>query len=809
MTGSKVFAGVLLLAVVLLGSSAQGQHPPVPFVAGFERFARHGVVPENVGGQLLLAELSCVACHDSEDLALEPKRGPILTGSGNRVSADWMRAFLNNPSHTKPGTTMPDVLAFLPEADRAEAVEALVAFLASQETSFPEPKAGGGNPLPHEFWNQGDAERGEKLYHLVGCVACHQPDPQYDGGHAQPSAMSALLATLEPEDIEEMGLTESARPVTSVPLPDLADKYTNKALTFFLAEPETVRPGVRMPNLKLELVEAADLVAYLTRDASTEGKQGTAPKNPALVAQGKKLFTALSCVNCHEMDGVPPPEEAPLATKSLAQLTAADGLGCLGKPTPGLPHFGLDEPQVKSITAALTALAARDEAPAQEVSLDLTLLKQNCYACHSRDERGGVGPDREQYFETVSHVDLGDEGRLPPPLDHVGMKLTPGALAKVLEGSGDIRPHMRVRMPKYPQEIAKPLPAAFAAADQPASLSEAEVFPNHKGMEEAGRLLLNTGCVQCHPIRGESADGAVGVDLEGITQRVRPQWFLEFLRNPAELKKRTRMPSFFPNGQSGNPDILDGDMDRQIEAMWSYLKDVKSQKLPDKIEEARSQQFELVPEGRPIVLRTFMDSAGPHAIAVGNPAGVHYAFDAEKMRLAEAWRGQFLDAYGTWFVRSAPPAVPLGTDLVSFPPGLPFAMLSGGDEPWPAEDKEAAQYQFLGYRLDPAGVPTFRYVYRGYVIEDRIEALEDGGLKRLVKIKPGKGNALRGTLWFQAHQGKNLKQQNATCTEPGGVTVRLAEAEGAILWQDKKNPETKQWRVPVSTDRPLEVIYQW
>lgn len=809
MTRLRIVGGASFVVLVLVGSLARGQHPEAPFVAGFERFARHGVIEPHLGGQLLLAELSCAACHDSDDRLLEPKRGPQLTGSGNRVHADWMRQFLTSPSTAKPGTTMPDVLATLPEAERAESIEALVAFLSTQHAPFPDPKAGGGNPLPHEFWNQGDAERGEKLYHLVGCVACHQADPQYDGGHAQPSALSALLATLEPEDIEEMGLTESARPVPSVPLPDLADKYTKKALTFFLAEPESVRPGARMPNLKLELVEAADLTAYLTRDSVLEPKQKAPPANQALVEKGKKLFTSLSCVNCHEVEGVSPQAEPSLAAKSLARLSASGKPGCLGQPTPGVPHFALDQPQVKSITAALEELATRESEKSQEVPLEFSLLQQNCYACHSREERGGIGTDREQYFETVSHVDLGDEGRLPPPLDHVGMKLTSAALTKFLEGTGDVRHHMLVRMPKFPKELAKQLPAAFANADQPVDLSEAKVFPGHKGMEEAGRLLLDSGCVQCHPIKGESAAGAVGVDLEGITQRVRPQWFLEFLRNPAELKHRTRMPSFFPDGKSANPDILDGDMDRQITAMWSYLKDVKSQKLPDKIEEARSQQFELVPEDRPILIRTFMKSAGPHAIAVGSPAGVHYAFDAERMRLAEAWRGRFLDAYGTWFVRSAPPAVPLGNEVVSLPPGLPLAMLSGGDQPWPAEAEETAEYKFLGYRLDPQGVPKFRYAYRGYVIEDRIEALEDGGLKRLLSIKPGKQDAPPRNLWFQAHQGKNLQQQDTACTEPGGVTVRLATAEGAILWQDKKNPETKQWRVPVSTDRPLEVIYQW
>ena len=801
--------GVSLLVLALMGTLARGQSADVPFVAGFDRFARHGVVDASDGGQLLLSELSCTACHITDSAELEPKRGPRLTGVGSRVHADWMKKFLHAPAKTKPGTTMPDVLAAVPEAQRTEAVDALVAFLATQHLPFPEAKASGTNPLPHEFWAKGDAQRGQKLYHLVGCVACHEPDSDYQGGHSQPSAMATLLSTLEPEDLEEMGLTAAARPVPSVPLPNLAAKYTSQALTFFLASPETVRPGARMPNLKLGLVEAADLVAYLRQGSSPDAVEGSAairPESSELVEKGRALFTSLSCINCHGMEGMAPTTHA----KSLAQLSANADRGCLGDPSPGLPHFGLDAAQVKAITTALSELRTNDREKSPGAALELSLLQHNCYACHQRGERGGIGPDRERYFETVSHVDLGDEGRLPPPLDHVGKKLTLAGLAKVLGGSGDIRPHMLVRMPQFPQDVAEQLPAAFVKADQPPPVREAEVFPQLTGLEESGRHLLNNGCVQCHPIRGEAVPGAVGVDLATVTQRVRPQWFLEFLRNPAELKNRTRMPSFFPNGQSAIPEILNGNMDHQIAAMWSYLKDVKSQKLPEKIEEARSQQFELIPEERPILIRTFMETAGNHAIAVGFPQRVHYAFDAEQMRLAQAWRGRFLDAYGTWFVRSAPPASPLEAKVVALPAGSAFAQLPGGDARWPAEAENVEQYQFLGYRFDPQGVPTLSYRYRGFVIEDCIEPASGGGLKRSLSIRPADDKAVEPNLWFRAHRGKNLRLQDTTCSELSGVTVTLeAPNTDALLWQDPDDSEVIEWRVPIHTDRKLEVTYQW
>jgi len=74
------------------------------------------------------------------------------------------------------------------------------------------------------------------------------------------------------------------------------------------------------------------------------------------------------------------------------------------------------------------------------------------------------------------------------------------------------------------------------------------------------------------------------------------------------------MPSFFPDGKSQRPDLLDGDVDRQIASMWAYLNSKEAFELPEKIKEARARNYELQPTDKPIVLRSFMKNAGTHAI---------------------------------------------------------------------------------------------------------------------------------------------------------------------------------------------------
>ncbi|MCA9068897.1 MAG: hypothetical protein KDA84_08245, partial [Planctomycetaceae bacterium] len=311
--------------------------------------------------------------------------------------------------------------------------------------------------------------------------------------------------------------------------------------------------------------------------------------------------------------------------------------------------------------------------------------------------------------------------------------------------------------------------------------------------------------------RGESLPGVVGVDLEGITQRVNPRWFHDFLLNPGDLKPRTRMPTFFPNGQSQNTQVLQGNSERQIAAMWAYLKELDRQPLPEKIEQARFQNYELKPTSKPIVLRTFMKEAGTHAIAVGFSQKVHFAFDAETSRMAFAWRGRFLDAQGTWFSRFTPPADPLGDDFISFPSDLPLAILKTEDQPWPTLDRLNPPYQFRGYRLDPEGVPTFLYRFGRFDIEDRIEPVKNQTLKRRLTIAQRKSKVETPKLWFRYLAGKTLKRlSDSQYQNEAGLTVTMCKTIGQTgkVVSSKSNTA---WIIPLSTPQKqtIELQYDW
>ena len=215
---------------------ADASHPRVP---GFERF--YAGPPEKpinddeepisldpvTGGRILLGELNCTSCHSISDdtkKRLSPKQAPILDGIGSRAKVEWIRAYLSDPHAIKPGTTMPNLIATLPEASRTSSVEALTHFLASTGT------------IPEVNPNPAAAKKGEILFKTVGCLACHNR-------------------------LEE----NSPDLTTSVNLPDLAKKYSAPSLMAFLKDPLKSRPSGRMPALGLSDEDYQNLAHHFVR----------------------------------------------------------------------------------------------------------------------------------------------------------------------------------------------------------------------------------------------------------------------------------------------------------------------------------------------------------------------------------------------------------------------------------------------------------------------------------------------------------------------------------------------------------------
>ena len=857
-----------------IGDAGLGVESGSPFVIGYERFRRYGDLGAVDSGSLLISEFGCAACHRTKDPSHQVTPAPDLTNAGHRLSRDWVSDYLEDPHGAVSGTRMPDPLWMLDETTRRATVEDIAAFLGAQQQAIPLPRANGASPVLHEFWEKGNTGQGRDLYHTIGCVACHAMDPDYERMEGSASSMDRLLEQLDPEEIEELGLTRQLRPVPSIPafvpgeLSQLGKKYSKKALTLFLLDPHRARPSGRMPSLRLTPSEAADLAAYLILDSSQSSGvnhvDSAKPFDAERVQKGRSAFGKFGCANCHKTSGNAEPRAAP----TMLELDLNSDTSCYSSPEAIMPRYRLDDQQIKDVVASIEMLQRKTGSstvdPKAQAShrVKMQMIRLNCVGCHQRsftnDEPllGGIGKDRRAFFETTAKIDIGDEGRFPPSLTGVGGKLTEAALKGVF-GAKAVRhrPFMTIRMPAYHQSLVDELIRDLPVADSELNGSESKFLAGaDQGatgeMLSAGRELINTGCVECHIFREEQLPGAVGVDLHGIEKRLTPRWFRKFVENPERLKHRTRMPTFFPDGKSNRQDLLGGDIDRQIAAIWYYLK--KTDPLPEKILEAMAKDFELVPKDRPEVVRTFMDRVGTHAVAVGFPQGVHFAFDSEAVRLSSLWRGRFLDARGTWFERFVPLTKPLGDDQVLLPSGPTFMV--SPNEP---SDASPDQMIFNGYQLDATGTPTFLYQIAGWSIADRISPLmlddgnQDAGrsilrrlkIERLDKVAGGdtqSGSVVEPAtprsndnedadaainhsstvemkrLVLNLHRGKVLSRIHPyTYQSESGLRVSLRSGEDesimTSLESSQLDPQEQVWLVEIdpSLERTMEVIYEW
>jgi len=221
---------VAALWVMLVGCVWVSAATASPVVPGYEQLKASGKSDAVMRGELLLGELNCLMCHDADagvKARINTKGAPNLSDVGARLTPQYLRKYLVDVHGTKPGTTMPDIFHASEGRAKEGAADFLLHFLVAQ---------GGPIRLDQSSGAESIANQGKKLFHEVGCVACHAPE----GG----------------KDTK----------VPSVPLTGLATKTTVDALAKFLMDPAKIRAGGRMPSLRLTRGEANAIAVYLLRD---------------------------------------------------------------------------------------------------------------------------------------------------------------------------------------------------------------------------------------------------------------------------------------------------------------------------------------------------------------------------------------------------------------------------------------------------------------------------------------------------------------------------------------------------------------
>ena len=530
-------------------------------------------------------------------------------------------------------------------------------------------------------------------------------------------------------------------------------------------------------------------------------KEPIAPFEPlkvdaALAARGREQFGKLGCAACHDDLKVP-------VTPGIAFAKLDATRGCLGEAAGAWPRFDLSAEQRALIAKALPIAEKPQLDDSQQIAK--TLATFNCIACHERTGLGGIAPERNALF-TGTQPALGDQGRIPPPLSHVGAKLKPEWIAEVLLRGKRQRDYVDASMPQFGETNVGHLVELFGKVDK----LEAAVLPKVANIQEskaAGYEMIGTNglsCIACHEFNGQKSGEMSALDIGHVTERLQKNWFALYMRQPSRFHPTVIMPSFWPDGKSTRPAILGGDTAQQIEALWTYLEDGIRAKKPAGL----SRQSNELRVGDTTELCRGRSPAGYRGIGVGYPERINLAFDSGEMTLRQIWKGDFANVdMGSFH--------PRGTDAISFPPGIPFHRLPSLDDNWPYKSKtnhafpQDHGYQFRGYHLDAARRPTFLYHYGEIAVEDFFEDVRDKDgkayFKRILRFDTP---AAQTAFYFRAAAGKNISAQSERTFTADSLQLRITSDHKGIIREGENGDVLIPLTLPKGRST-LTLEYHW
>lgn len=208
--------------------------------------AGHPKAPKLDQGRKLIEALGCWSCHKMKGLEGLPKPGPNLARLAAKTTPDWAGRWLANPRAFRSNTKMPRFF-YLENFDTAEGHKLTDTMIAGVTAYLFEKSGKEAYPAPA---GKGDAARGKLLFENVGCQGCHV---------SEPGAARQVMDGWRQHGPNLIGLSE---------------KVTPGWLAAWLKDPKAYNPETRMPNLRLQEEEIADLVAYLMGRPSQPESRG-------------------------------------------------------------------------------------------------------------------------------------------------------------------------------------------------------------------------------------------------------------------------------------------------------------------------------------------------------------------------------------------------------------------------------------------------------------------------------------------------------------------------------------------------------
>lgn len=559
-------------------------------------------------GRELIKDYGCYACHVIPEFENKKKPGPSLKKLAGKLDKDWVKSWIWDPFGFNPHSRMP---SFFMQSNNSKTefvkkniteVNAMAEYLWEQSKDY----------KPLSSFKGGRAELGKELIETAGCIACHQ--------------------------VEGIPSSEKVGSKKGPYLTGLGSKVNPDWLVSWLQRPSHYQADTVMPSFRLTTRETQDIAAYLLslknelfaqkefsplnktiRDKllleyftvfdtkeMAQRKLLSLPDHQRTMELGKRSIGKYGCYSCHSIDGFAS-DRAPIGpnlstegSKPIHQFGFGHedipherdtwifhhlknprrwdiGSDKSFKDLSRMPMYNLTDEEAQAITLTILGYTTQQvptkgtkNLSAQETYVEKGfkhMTKYNCTGCHKID---GAGGDILAAYED-------DENEAPPWLVNEGHRVHTDWLYHFLGNITPIRPWLKVRMPSFnlTNQEKNDIVASFQAKSKQVTFVPPTSPPSWEpGERKAAKKLFEAlACASCHTT-GFNDDEPTAPDFRLTKQRLRSSWIEKWLADPQAILPYTLMPNFWEDGEAQEPDILNGDKRKQIQALRKYLEEI-------------------------------------------------------------------------------------------------------------------------------------------------------------------------------------------------------------------------------------------
>ncbi len=597
--------------------------PPPPETAKARDYA-----PDLSKGMALFEDLGCHGCHAVEGysaLNRLAKVGPSLAKVGSKVNGtEWLVDWLKDPRSYLPDTKMP---AFFPTEEMTKLVylkngmkregtvtskEGMIVVRTDDGTEYP--------------YLESRVDRIVDVVKSISAFLEQQTDPTIDEIDPIYSTSRAVVAAGK-ETVKSVGClachaVDGLGSDFAPKLDDVGNKVTPSFLHQWVDDPKSYDADTVMPDLRLSDTEVDNVVAYLMtlKSGTASSSKVTANSYENLVEEidseeGEKLARLYGCFGCHSIPGYENEPKVGAELSAFGSKTAEEfdfgdavdiehswhgwTIGKLTQPRQyqtrriiqRMPVFPIDEEDARALAVLLKSFQAQKyplsyiHQPSERirwVDAGRRLVKKyNCKGCHEIEAKGGefvgVIADRR------NDLDLNQAKQFAPPtLRAEGAKVHPEWLFSFFKNPTPIRYGLDVRMPTFgfSDEETTALVKYFSAlSDEPFPYETITLPPMAQADLKVGEQIFDAlQCISCHPEQGEvipaGSDKTGRPDLSLAKGRLKEDWLIDWMKDPASFQPGTAMPQAWPK-IGGVHQPVDGfaidDAEQQIRLVRHYL----------------------------------------------------------------------------------------------------------------------------------------------------------------------------------------------------------------------------------------------